>query len=79
MNMPSFTVEASLYKTNVRYRGKYSSGYHSNDRMVVSPQACDIFKTVFCNGLIAVATVALHVHLNSSRIGMLRSLHGRYF
>jgi hypothetical protein len=39
MNIPGFAAEASLYKTSLRYMGRYYVRHQSNGNTVVSTQA----------------------------------------
>jgi hypothetical protein len=55
MNLPGFTAEASLYKTNNRYRS--SAGGFSADGNAVAPQDCGFTKGLFCGTFIAGGTV----------------------
>jgi hypothetical protein len=45
MNLPGFTAETSLYKTNNRYRG--SAGSFSADANAVAPQGASLLDKCF--------------------------------
>jgi hypothetical protein len=51
MNLPGFTAEASLYKTNGHYRS--SAGSFSADGNAVAPQGCGFVKGITCGAVIA--------------------------
>jgi hypothetical protein len=52
MNIPGFTAEISLYRTNNRYRF-FGEGFQSDGDAAVTPQDCGIVKGGVCGTFIA--------------------------
>src|SRR4051794_18857325 len=58
MNLPSFTAEASLYRTNNHYRFAAGGSFPGAENTTVIPQGCGLFKGIFCGVAIATGTAA---------------------
>src|SRR5687768_8273070 len=55
MNIPGFTAEAAIYRTNSQYIAGYIApqpGSSLNNRVVISPQTCSFGRNIICNGWI---------------------------
>src|SRR5690349_15946600 len=53
MNMPSFTAEASLYRTSNRYLSAVGGSFPSGGYTVVNLQGCGVWDTIKCGVFVA--------------------------
>jgi hypothetical protein len=58
MNLPGFTAEAGVYRTNNHYRLAAGGTFLGGAKTTAVPQGCGLFQGIFCGAVIALGSAA---------------------